>query len=101
MLFVADGQKDKRRRTTKDGKALFGVEKLNIPRSSVPAITRVDYSARIQTVHSDTNPRYRAVIEKFKEKPGCGLVINTSSNVCGEPIDFTPNSEVKFLTGNG
>ena len=101
MLLVADVQKNKRRRTTKDEEALFGVEKLNIPRSSVPAITHVDYSARIQTVHADTNPRYHAVIEKFKEKTGCGLVVNTSFNVRGEPIICTPNSEVKFLTGNG
>ena len=73
MLLVADVQSDKRLTMTEKEEALFGIDKLNVPRSSVPAITHVDYSARIQTVHSDTNPRYHAVISKFKEKTGCPL----------------------------
>ena len=81
MLLVADVQKDKRREVTKEERALFGIDKLNVTRSSIPAITHVDYSARIQTVHADTNPRYHAVISKFKEKTGCPLVVNTSFNV--------------------
>ena len=86
MLLVADVQNDKRRAMTKEEEALFGIDKLNVPRSSVPAITHVDYSARIQTVHADTNSKYHAVNSKFKEKTGCPLVVNTSFNVRGEPI---------------
>ena len=78
MLLVANVQKDKCHEMTAEEESLFGIDKLNVPRSSVPAITHVDYSARIQTVHADTNPRYHAVISKFKEKTGCPLVLNTS-----------------------
>ena len=99
MLLVADVQKDKRRAMTSEEEGLFGIEKLNITRSSVPAITHVDYSARIQTVHADTNPRYHAVISKFKEKTGCSLVINTSFNVRGEPIVCTPTDAFKCFMG--
>ncbi len=99
MLFVADVQKDKRRAMTAKEEALFGIDKLNVPRSSVPAITHVDYSARIQTVHSDTNPRYHAVISKFKEKTGCPVVVNTSFNVRGEPIICTPTNAFKCFMG--
>ena len=99
MLFVADVQTDKRLTMTEKEKALFGIDKLNIPRSSVPAITHVDYSARIQTVHADTNPRYHAVISKFKEKTGCPLVVNTSFNVRGEPIACTPTDAFKCFMG--
>jgi carbamoyltransferase len=99
MLLVADVQNDKRRAMTKEEKALFGIEKLNVPRSSVPAITHVDYSARIQTVHADTNPRYHAVISKFKEKTGCPLVVNTSFNVRGEPIICKPTDAFKCFMG--
>lgn len=99
MLLVADVQKDKRRAMTADEEALFGIDKLNVPRSSVPAITHVDYSARIQTVHSDTNPRYHAVISRFKEKTGCPLVVNTSFNVRGEPIVCTPTDAFKCFMG--
>jgi len=99
MLLVADVQKDKRRAMTEEEEALFGIDKLNVPRSSVPAITHVDYSARIQTVHSDTNPRYHAVISKFKEKTGCSLVVNTSFNVRGEPIICTPTDAFKCFMG--
>ena len=95
MLLVADVAKDKRRAMTEDEDALFGIDKLNVQRSSVPAITHVDYSARIQTVHADTNPLYHAVISKFKEKTGCPLVVNTSFNVRGEPIICTPTDAFK------
>ena len=99
MLLVADVQNDKRRAMTKEEEALFGIDKLNVPRSSVPAITHVDYSARIQTVHADTNPKYHAVITKFKEKTGCPLVVNTSFNVRGEPIICTPTDAFKCFMG--
>ena len=99
MLLVADVQNDKRRAMTEEEDALFGIDKLNVPRSSVPAITHVDYSARIQTVHADTNPKYHAVISKFKEKTGCPLVVNTSFNVRGEPIICTPTDAFKCFMG--
>ena len=99
MLLVADVQNDKRRAMTEEEEALFGIEKLNIPRSSVPAITHVDYSARIQTVHDDTNPKYHAVISKFKQITGCPLVVNTSFNVRGEPIVCTPTDAFKCFMG--
>ena len=99
MLLVADVQEDKRCAMTKEEDALFGIDKLNVPRSSVPAITHVDYSARIQTVHADTNPRYHSVISKFKEKTGCPLVVNTSFNVRGEPIICSPTDAFKCFMG--
>ena len=99
MLLVADVQSDKRRSMTAEEEKLFGIDKLNVPRSSVPAITHVDYSARIQTVHADTNPKYHAVISKFKEKTGCPLVVNTSFNVRGEPIICTPTDAFKCFMG--
>ena len=99
MLLVADVQNAKRRTMTEEEEALFGIDKLNVPRSSVPAITHVDYSARIQTVHADTNPKYHAVISKFKEKTGCPLVVNTSFNVRGEPIICTPTDAFKCFMG--
>lgn len=99
MLLVADVKREKRLKMTEEEKALFGIDKLNIPRSSIPAITHVDYSARIQTVHADTNPRYHAVISKFKEKTGCPLVVNTSFNVRGEPIICTPTDAFRCFMG--
>ena len=99
MLFVSYLQNDKRRVMTKEEEALFGIDKLNIPRSSIPAITHVDYSARIQTVHFETNHRFHAVISKFKEKTGCPLVVNTSFNVRGEPIICTPTDAFKCFMG--
>jgi carbamoyltransferase len=95
MLIVAGIQKDKRLTMTDKEEELFGIEKLNVPRSSVPAITHVDYSARIQTVDAATNPRYHALISKFKEKTGYPLVVNTSFNVRGEPIVCTPTDAFK------
>ena len=99
MLLVADVKENKRCAMSEEEEALFGIDKLNVPRSSVPAITHVDYSARIQTVHADTNPRYHAVISKFKEKTGCPLVVNTSFNVRGEPIICTPTDAFKCFMG--
>ena len=99
MLIVADIKEDKRREMTKDEDELFGIDKLNITRSSVPAITHIDYSARIQTVHADTNPLYHAVISKFKEKTGCPIVVNTSFNVRGEPIICSPTDAFKCFMG--
>ena len=99
MLIVADVQKDKRLAMTPDEEQLFGIDKLNVPRSSVPAITHIDYSARIQTVHADTNPKYHALISKFKEKTGCPLVVNTSFNVRGEPIVCSPIDAFKCFMG--
>ena len=99
MLLVADVREDKRCAMAGEENTLSGIDKLNTIRSSVPAITHVDYSARIQTVHSDTNPRYYAVISKFKEKTGCPLLVNTSFNVRGEPIVCTPAEAFKCFMG--
>jgi carbamoyltransferase len=99
MLLVDDVKKDKRIKMSKEEKSLFGIDKLNIKRSSIPAITHVDYSARIQTVHQYTNPKYHALITKFKEKTGCAVVVNTSFNVRGEPIVCTPEDAFKCFMG--
>ncbi|MDC1155832.1 carbamoyltransferase [Candidatus Pelagibacter sp.] len=99
MLLVADIRQDKRRIMTAEEELLFGIDKLNVPRSSVPAVTHVDYSARIQTVHKETNPLYHSVISKFKEKTGYPLVVNTSFNVRGEPIVCTPTDAFKCFMG--
>ena len=99
MMLVA-GVAPKRRRTmTEDEEALFGIDKLNVVRSQIPAITHVDYSARIQTVHSETNPRYHALISRFKELTGCPMVVNTSFNVRGEPIVCTPEDAFRCFMG--
>ena len=86
MLLVSDVKKDKQITMSEEDKKLFGIEKLNIKRSSIPAITHVDYSARIQTVHKETNPRYYNLINEFKKITGCPVLVNTSFNVRGEPI---------------
>ncbi len=90
MLLVANVQNDRCLEMSESDKARFGIEKLNVIRSDVPAVTHVDYSARIQTVHEDTNPRYHALIKSFEEKTNCGVLVNTSFNVRGEPIVCTP-----------
>jgi carbamoyltransferase len=90
MLLVADVKKEKQRSMTDTEKRLWGIEKLNIVRSEVPAITHIDYSARIQTVHKLDNPLYHALIEKFFAKTGCPIIVNTSFNVRGEPIVESP-----------
>lgn len=99
MLFVANIKRDKRLTLTKKEQSLFGIEKLNVARSLVPAVTHVDYSARIQTVHLDTNPLYHEVITRFKKKTGCPMVVNTSFNVRGEPIVCTPADAFKCFMG--
>jgi carbamoyltransferase len=100
MLLVADVVRSRRREMTETEAALFGVEKLNIPRSEIPAVTHVDYSARIQTVHRDTNPRYHALISKFRSLTGCPVVVNTSFNVRGEPIGCTPADAFRCFMGS-
>ena len=86
MLLVSEVKKDKQIKMSVEDEKLFGIEKLNIKRSSIPAITHVDYSARIQTVHKDTNPRYYELIKEFKKNTNCPVLVNTSFNVRGEPI---------------
>ena len=90
MLLVADVKKERQKSMTEDQKKLFGIDKLNILRSDIPAITHVDYSARIQSVNKNTNPIYHKMISKFEEKYGCGVIVNTSFNVRGEPIVCEP-----------
>ena len=99
MLLVDNVNFDKRRQMSVEEEALFGIEKLNIKRSEIPAVTHVDYSARIQTVHKDTNPKYHALISKFKEKTGCAVLVNTSFNVRGEPIVCTPEDAFRCFMG--
>jgi len=100
MLLVADVVKSRRREMTEAEKQLFGIDKLNVPRSDIPAVTHVDYSARIQTVHEDTNPRYYALISAFERKTGCPVIVNTSFNVRGEPIVCTPEDAFRCFMGN-
>jgi carbamoyltransferase len=90
MLLVAPVKASLRIPMTAEQEQLFGIEKLNIPRSEIPAVTHVDYSARIQTVHKETNPRYYDLISHFEERSGCSVLVNTSFNVRGEPIVCTP-----------
>ena len=99
MLFVANVVKDKRIRMTGEERALFGIEKLNIPRSEIPAVTHVDYSARVQTVNKKTNRRYYALIKRFKNLTNCPMIVNTSFNVRGEPIVCTPEDAFKCFMG--
>ncbi|MAF95602.1 MAG: hypothetical protein CMM60_07595 [Rhodospirillaceae bacterium] len=99
MLMVAGVKEERRREMTEDEKALFGIDKLNVPRSDIPAVTHVDCSARIQTVHRETNPRYHALITRFKEISGCPVIINTSFNVRGEPIVCTPEDAWRCFMG--
>lgn len=101
MLFVADVKKTLRIAMSDEEKKLFGIDKLNLKRSSIPAVTHVDYSARIQTVHKDTNPRYYALISRFKELTGCPVIVNTSFNVRGEPIVNTPDDAFRCFMGTG
>jgi carbamoyltransferase len=99
MLFVSDVEKSKSKSMTEEEKKLFGINKLNIQRSDIPAVTHVDYSARIQTVHLKTNEKYYKLISKFKEKTGCPVIVNTSFNVRGEPIVNTPDEAYKCFMG--
>jgi carbamoyltransferase len=99
MLIVADVLERRRRAMSEEEKALFGIDKLNVPRSEIPAVTHVDYSARIQTVHEETNPRYYALISAFKRLTGCPVIVNTSFNVRGEPLVCTPEDAFRCFMG--
>jgi carbamoyltransferase len=99
MSIVADVVKSHRREVPVAEQALFGIERLNVPRSDVPAVTHVDYSARIQTVHRETNPRYHALLTEFKRLTGCPVVVNTSFNVRGEPIVCSPADAFRCFMG--
>jgi carbamoyltransferase len=99
MLLVADVVKSRRREMTAGEKRLFGIDKLNVPRSDIPAVTHVDYSARVQTVQEDTNPRYHALLSAFERKTGCPVLVNTSFNVRGEPIVCTPEDAFRCFLG--
>ena len=99
MLIVDQVNEKQRIKMTLKEESLFGIDKLNVKRSSIPAVTHVDYSARIQTVHKDTNPKYHALIGKFKEKTGCSVIVNTSFNVRGEPIVCSPLDAFKCFMG--
>jgi carbamoyltransferase len=90
MLLVAPVKRARQIPLTSEQRSLWGIEKLNVPKSDIPAITHIDYSSRIQTVSADTNPNYHALIRAFEELTGCGLLVNTSFNVRGEPIVCTP-----------
>ena len=99
MLLVDFVKIEKRCQMSDEENALFGIEKLNIKRSEITAVTHVDYSARIQTVHKETNPIYHALIRKFKEKTGCSVIVNTSFNVRGEPIVSKPEDAFRCFMG--
>ncbi|HEX8010050.1 MAG TPA: carbamoyltransferase [Casimicrobiaceae bacterium] len=99
MSIVADVVKSRRRDVLAAERGLFGIELLNIPRSEVPAVTHVDYSARIQTVHRETNPRYHALLTEFKRLTGCPVIVNTSFNVRGEPIVCSPADAFRCFMG--
>jgi carbamoyltransferase len=101
MLLVADVVESRRKLMTPEQQKLFGIEKLNVPRSDIPAVTHVDYSARVQTVHRETNPRYHALIERFNQRTGCPVIVNTSFNVRGEPIVGTPEDAFRCFMGTG
>ncbi len=99
MLLVADVVERRRKLMTEEQQKLFGIEKLNVPRSDIPAVTHVDYSARVQTVHADTNPRYYGLLSAFRKRTGCPVLVNTSFNVRGEPIVCTPEDAFRCFMG--
>ena len=99
MLLVADVARGHRVAMTEEQQALFGIDKLNVPRSSIPAVTHVDYSARVQTVHRESNPRYYDLIDRFRGLTGCPVIVNTSFNVRGEPIVGTPEDAFRCFMG--
>jgi len=100
MLMVADVVEQRRRTMTEAECRLFGIDKLNVSRSEIPAVTHVDYSARVQTVHRETNPRYHALLSRFKSITGCPVLVNTSFNVRGEPICCTPDDAFRCFMGS-
>ncbi len=100
MLLVAPVRAERQRTMSEAERALFGIDKLNVPRSEIPAVTHVDYSARVQTVHKETNPLYHALISRFRELTGCPVLVNTSFNVRGEPIVCTPEDAFRCFMGS-
>jgi len=101
MLLVAEVKNEKQRKMTNEEINLWGIDQLNVIRSEVPAITHIDYSARLQTVNKLDNPRYHALIKKFYEKTGCPVIVNTSFNVRGEPIVQSPLDAYKCFMRTG
>jgi carbamoyltransferase len=99
MLLVANVKEERRLAMTAQEEQLFGIDKLNVPRSSIPAVTHVDYSARIQTVHADTNPLFHGLLKAFEAQTGCPVLVNTSFNVRGEPIVGTPEDAFRCFMG--
>jgi carbamoyltransferase len=99
MLLVADVREEHRVAMTAEQQALFGIDKLNVVRSKIPAVTHVDYSARIQTVHRETNPRFHALISEFRDRTGVPVLVNTSFNVRGEPIVCSPEDAYRCFVG--
>jgi carbamoyltransferase len=100
MLLVADVVARRRRAMSAQEQALFGIDKLNVPRSEIPAVTHVDHSARVQTVHRETHPRFHALLTRFKAATGCPVLVNTSFNVRGEPIVHTPEDAFRCFMGS-
>ncbi len=100
MLMVAPVVESRRRKMTAEEDKLFGIEKLNVPRSDIPAVTHIDYSGRVQTVHKETNPAFHDLISSYKAKTGCSVVVNTSFNVRGEPIVCTPEDAFRCFMGS-
>src|SRR5205807_8384364 len=99
MLLVADVAEQRQYPVSEEDKALFGIDRLNTPRSEIPAVTHVDMSARVQTVHKQTNPRYHALLTAFKARTGCPVLVNTSFNVRSEPIVCTPEDAFRCFMG--
>ena len=99
MLLTADVRAERRKPPAEAQDAMFGIDRLNVARSDIPAVTHVDYSARVQTVHRETNPRYHALLEAFKARTGCPVIVNTSFNVRGEPIVCTPADAFRCFMG--
>jgi carbamoyltransferase len=100
MLLVAGVKLERRRAMTEEERKLFGIDKLNVPRSDIPAVTHVDYSARVQTVHRETNPQFHTLLDAFKRRTGCAVLVNTSFNVRGEPIVCTPEDAFRCFMGS-
>jgi len=99
MLLVANVKKEIQISETNESKKLFGIERLNLKRSSIPAVTHVDYSARIQTVHKETNPKYYELLKSFKKITNCPILVNTSFNIRGEPIVCSVEDAFKCFMG--
>ena len=99
MLLVADVKKSIQIQETETNQKLFGIERLNLKRSLIPAVTHVDYSARIQTVHKDTNPKYHNLLQNFKKLTNCPVLVNTSFNIRGEPIVCSVEDAFKCFMG--